>query len=309
MLKIMAFISIFCVLISYKSYAALQENLKQEEILRLEKRYDFTDNVITSQDIIQDAPFFELFNIEKTVNVYKVKSAFVVDKFKEHNITVISSSPTIEFIRIKQNRIKALEEKIGPLFVEHYAKYNILIQDVFVSPINNINLDTLKLYDYEFPEKAQKRSSGTFVAHFIATDGDIKRVYCRYEIQATLEAIRTTKTLRTGDLIGMNNVEIVRIPFENMGKELMQKSDIEQYSIRSYTVKNSILHKNDLTAKIIIRRGDLVYVLINDGKVLLGFDGVAQQNGAIGKKIRVKNPKTNKSYDAFVIDEKRVEIR
>lgn len=193
--------------------------------------------------------------------------------------------------------------------MNEYAKYNILVQDVLVSPLNNISLEGLHFQDFQFPAKLQKRASGTFPANFLTDDGTMKQIYFRYEIKATLEAIQTTKKLKVGDTIGFDSVHITRIPFVKMSRELATKQDIGQYSIASYTAKGTILHTNDLAPKIVIRRGDSVFVLVNDGRVILSFDGIAQQDGAIGKKIRVKNPRTNKSYEVIVIDEKRVEVR
>ena len=137
----------------------------------------------------------------------------------------------------------------------------------------------------------------------------MKRIYFRYEIKATLEAIETTKKLKVGDVISPDSVSITRIPFVKMARELATKADIDKYSIASYTAKGTILHQNDLAPKIVIRRGDSVFVLVNDGRVILSFGGIAQQDGAVGKKIRVKNPRTNKGYEVIVIDEKRVEVR
>lgn len=276
---------------------------------KLQKRYEFSDNIIDSQLILPSAPKFTLFELAPSANLYRAKSSVIIEKFRQHNITLIPSSTIVEFVRTQNDRVPFLEEKIGPLFVNEYAKYNILVQDVLVSPLNNISLEGLHFQDFQFPAKLQKRASGTFPANFLTDDGTMKRIYFRYEIKATLEAIQTTKKLRVGDTIGFDSVHITRIPFVKMSRELATKQDIGQYSIASYTAKGTILHENDLAPKIVIRRGDSVFVLVNDGRVILSFDGIAQQDGAIGKKIRVKNPRTNKSYEVIVIDEKRVEVR
>lgn len=276
---------------------------------KIQKRYEFDQSPISSTLIMPSAPEFILFDIAPTVSFYRAKASVIVQKFKEHNITVIPTSTVVEFVRAQNDRVPFLEAKIGPLFVDEYAKYNILIQDVIVTPVTNVSLDDLEFQDLSFQDKFKKRSSGTFPAHYLARDGTMKRIYFRYEIKATLEAIQTTKKLRVGDFIGIDSVKITRIPFDRVTRELALKSDINQYSIASYTAKDTILHKNDLAPKVVIRRGDFVYVLINDGRVILSFDGVAQQDGAIGKTIRVKNPRTNKSYDVVVVDEKRVEVR
>ncbi|MDE7217814.1 MAG: flagellar basal body P-ring formation chaperone FlgA [Helicobacter sp.] len=276
---------------------------------KIEKRYEFSSNTIDSQLIMPDAPLFTLFELAPSANLYRAKSSVIVEKFKQHNITLIPTSTIVEFVRTQNDRMPFLEEKIGPLFVDEYAKYHILVQDVIVTPLNNVALEGLHFQDFQFPQKLQKRATGSFPATFLDELGKVKRIYFRYEIKATLEAIETTKQLKVGDVISPDSVNVTRIPFVKMSRELATKADIDKYSIASYTAKGTILHQNDLAPKIVIRRGDMVFVLVNDGRVILSFDGIAQQDGAVGKKIRVKNPRTNKSYDVIVIDEKRVEVR
>ena len=276
---------------------------------KIEKRYTFSDNIIDSQLIMPDAPPFTLFELAPSVNLYRAKASVIVEKFKQHNITLIPSSTIVEFVRTQNDRVPFLEEKIGPLFVDEYAKYHILVQDVIVTPLNNLSLEGLHFQDFQFPKKLQKRATGSFPANFLDELGTMKRIYFRYEVKATLEAIETTKKLKVGDVISPDSVNITRIPFVKMSRELATKADIDQYSIASYTAKGTILHQNDLAPKIVIRRGDTVFVLVNDGRVILSFDGIAQQDGAVGKKIRVKNPRTNKGYEVIVMDEKRVEVR
>ncbi|MDE7255053.1 MAG: hypothetical protein K2N54_02620 [Helicobacter sp.] len=125
---------------------------------KIEKRYEFSSNTIDSQLIMPDAPLFTLFELAPSANLYRAKSSVIVEKFKQHNITLIPTSTIVEFVRTQNDRMPFLEEKIGPLFVDEYAKYHILVQDVIVTPLNNVALDGLHFQDFQFPQKLQKRA-------------------------------------------------------------------------------------------------------------------------------------------------------
>ena len=125
---------------------------------KIQKRYEFSSNIIDSQLIMPSAPPFTLFELAPSANFYRAKSSLIVEKFKQHNITLIPSSTIVEFVRTQNDRVAFLEEKIGPLFVEEYARYHILVQDVIVTPLNNISLEGLHFQDFQFPKKLQKRA-------------------------------------------------------------------------------------------------------------------------------------------------------
>ncbi|WP_181566383.1 flagellar basal body P-ring formation chaperone FlgA [Helicobacter monodelphidis] len=275
----------------------------------LQRRYDFKDNVITSQDILKDAPLFPLFKVANSVNLYRAKSSDIVDKFKEHGIIVKSRSNIIEFLRVQKERVPFLEEKIAPFYLEKFKKNHILIQDVIVTPVSSVELEDFVFQEYQFPEKLHSRSSGTFPAIFLTKEGERRKIYFRFQIEATIEALVSAVKLKSGDVVGLREVEISRIPFERVTREWMERKDVGLYSIRSYTNKGSLLLKSDLVPKVVIRRGDPVFVQVSEGGVMLSFDGIAQQDGAVGKSIRIKNPRTNKSYDVRVISEGKVEIK
>lgn len=81
---------------------------------KLQKRYEFSDNIIDSQLILPSAPKFTLFELAPSANLYRAKSSVIIEKFRQHNITLIPSSTIVEFVRTQNDRVPFLEEKIGP---------------------------------------------------------------------------------------------------------------------------------------------------------------------------------------------------
>lgn len=70
-----------------------------------------------------------------------------------------------------------------------------------------------------------------------------------------------------------------------------------------------LLTWRDVARRPLVRKGDLVEVLATDGLLTVSLKGLAQQSGARGDTITVRNPDSKKDFTASVTDENRVQVR
>lgn len=277
--------------------------------LVLKQKYYFRDSALYSTDFFDGIERFFVLEISRDLQLYKVKSSEIVRIFRDHGIAIEAKNSVVEFEKaLESGELDELAQAVGEKFIKKHAGYQILIKDVKISPITSSVLSGLKLIDIDFDEKLLKRYHGTFNATFEDAKGEKRKLFFRYEVDATIEAIFTKSVLKSGDLLSYGEVEVRRIPFERVSSELMRKNQVGEVSVKSYTSANAILTQDKIIPKKVIRRGDVVRVIINEGGVNLEFSALAQQDGAVGEKIRVRNERNKKSYDVRVVDSLMVVI-
>lgn len=277
--------------------------------LVLKPKYHFSAREIYSSELIDSPiPRFVVLEIAKDTHTYKIKSSELIKRFADQGIAIESESQIIEFVRLVRGDFHELSEHVGARFVQHYAPNHILVKNVEITPMNSGDRSDFKLKKIDFDDRLLRRSSGSFSAHFENSAGVRKKLFFRFEIDASLEAIFTKETLKGGDVINHGNVEIRRIPFPRLSAPLMERAQVGEVSVKSYVSQNTVLTKDKLIPKIVIKRGDKVHVRLIEGGVSLEFSALAQQDGALGSKIRVKNERNKKSYDARVVDSALVVI-
>lgn len=70
-----------------------------------------------------------------------------------------------------------------------------------------------------------------------------------------------------------------------------------------------LLTWRDVARRPLVKKGELVEVSAADGMLVVTMKALAMQNGAAGEVVTVRNLDSKKDFSAFVIDEKRVQVR
>lgn len=70
-----------------------------------------------------------------------------------------------------------------------------------------------------------------------------------------------------------------------------------------------LLTWRDVARRPLVKKGELVEVSAADGLLVVTMKALAMQNGAAGEVVTVRNLDSKKDFSAFVIDEKRVQVR
>ena len=105
-----------------------------------------------------------------------------------------------------------------------------------------------------------------------------------------------------GDLVAvrrdLGNLDpaVLRRPEEAVGKEL-----------KSALPAGAILYSQQLESPLVIKRGDRITIMAKTDQIQVTVPGTAQENGAAGDVIRVKNLMSRKQISARVLDKGLVE--
>jgi flagellar basal body P-ring formation protein FlgA len=71
----------------------------------------------------------------------------------------------------------------------------------------------------------------------------------------------------------------------------------------------SLLTWHDIARRPLVKKGAIVEVSAIEGQLMVTLKGLAMENGAQGDTVTVRNPESQKSFAAVVVDENHVQVR
>lgn len=83
---------------------------------------------------------------------------------------------------------------------------------------------------------------------------------------------------------------------------------IEDYEVTRSLNHTSILEWNDIRVKPIVRKGQIIDVIVDDGLMSIRTRGTAMENGSIDEMIFVRNLASSKKIQAKVINDNTVQV-
>ncbi|WP_300899906.1 flagellar basal body P-ring formation chaperone FlgA [Helicobacter rodentium] len=275
----------------------------------LEEEYRFKNQTIYAKDLLPNLQNnFVLFEIPKSSNSYQVKSSQIVEKFANEGISVGAQAPIITFKRVVGGEIEGIRKYILAEFLREYQQNQIQVNAVHLEQITPIDFKEEAILSIDFHSKLLKRREGSFDIIVQETNNDKvrnRKVYFKYAIDATLQAIQTSESISGRQSVNYSNARIVRIPFDRISSALMKESEMGKVAVRSYTPKDVLITKDRLILKRVVKKGDKISVSVMEEGVLLEFILEAQKDGAVGDIIKARALQGKKTYEVEIIGEGR----
>lgn len=85
------------------------------------------------------------------------------------------------------------------------------------------------------------------------------------------------------------------------------RDDLAGYQTRMTVAAGAVLTEALVTAKTVVRRGQIISVLATQGSIVITASAEALHNAAIGERIQVKNRSSGRVIDAVVINAEQVQ--
>lgn len=118
------------------------------------------------------------------------------------------------------------------------------------------------------------------------------------------------ETLRSGTIIGMNDIEMVDMPTKSLNNEyIMNADELNGMTPRRFIHAGKPVQADEVEAPRIVQRGDAVTMVFQEGMLSLTAMGKALENGAKGDLIRVVNTASNRTVQAVVTAEREVTVQ
>lgn len=202
---------------------------------------------------------------------------------------------------------KSVENMVGDLLIEKLGsdvsevelsfdtKSKALLPNIRGHEIKNVQLT------YFTPNYSSFRAAIT-----LAND-QLYDLFGRYT--AYSEVPVTSRSLRSGQVITESDVIIVKTPHSRLkGGYVMSIGDIVGMQLKRALSNNVLIRHQDVIKPQIVNKGDNVSIIYTKSNIKLRTTGIANQSGALGDNIKVKNESTGTIVHGIVRTKNLVEV-
>lgn len=135
-------------------------------------------------------------------------------------------------------------------------------------------------------------------------------VWARVSITARLQVVVAAENLRAGQAVMPAQVKLATMDvFPRPARIATSREEVTGKICRRAVAAGSQIPLQILDAAPDVDRGDIVQVEVSSGAMTLGFTGKAESAGRVGDLIRVRNPSSNKIFEARVSGRDKTVVR
>lgn len=121
------------------------------------------------------------------------------------------------------------------------------------------------------------------------------------KVQRLIEVPVLKSTLRSGDIIGKNDIIMIDMPVKNLQSDfLLKEENIAGLTPRRMVEAGKPIRDREVEKPQLVGRGDFVTIVYESGPLTLTAKGKALQNGAAGDMVRLVNVTSNRSIEGIV---------
>ncbi len=175
-------------------------------------------------------------------------------------------------------------------------RYSILPKDFHLYKLDSIYLAKGNL----------RREKGSVSATF-SKNGQKRKVYYRYTIDATVDVLRANQYIQKGKTITDDMVDFISIKFTNFYQKPITKWYLNRYRANRSIVDGKILTTKHITKITTLKRGDIVTAILRDGAIEVTFSAKTLKDGYVGDIIKIKRDYSS-FFNAKIISATEVEI-
>jgi len=191
-------------------------------------------------------------------------------------------------------------------FKQHYP--NMKIEHLFISPLSTPprDFESYKMKAIYISQASLHQYKGTFSILYVNKTKE-RRLFYKYLLDAKLSLYKTIRTIKRGEIIDSDNVELSLGKFDSVRFEPINGNYLGNYVAKRDIQEDKIIFKKDLKIIPDIKRGDSIDAILFDSGIEARFNVTAMQDGIIGEIIRVRK-KHQKVFKAKVLSKTQVEI-
>lgn len=261
--------------------------------------------VITAYDIVEgrnlsEATLAELKDIElgnaQTKTISKLE---VIKKFRglESNFRL----PTeVKILRSKSNVSRLeLERKIMNHLLAKCGTCEYRIQ------INSVPQNLLT--DWELDMNVDFNKSTVMIPAFSASTPD-KKGWVVVDLKKYANVPILNRTLKIGDVITEDAVTIEMRLMQSYQDAITDKKSVIGMQAARFLTAGQMLSSRDLKREQILKKGQMVKAIFGANELEISITAQAEEGGAVGDVVKIKNIDSNKMFAAKIIDRGLVKI-
>lgn len=148
--------------------------------------------------------------------------------------------------------------------------------------------------------------TGTF---FFAVDGrEVGRSRVTAQIDLYVPALVAARALARGQVLSEGDLSLSMVPYAQSKGALSSSEPAVGSTLKNNLAPGEVVRDRNLTKSVVVRRGDMVTIIAQQGGLRVTASGQARQDGAMGEVISVINVNSKKVVSARVIGPNQVEI-
>lgn len=159
-----------------------------------------------------------------------------------------------------------------------------------------------KIRKLSLPNNATKKPNGTIIATILQGKGVVS-VPIGYHIYANVLIVQATLSIKTGTDITQQNTQTQWISISAIKGNPLPPQEIGNVSARSLIPPNSIITRDKVQERILVRKGDKITGLYKSQSMQAQIALKALQNGSKGNIIKAQNLQSGKILQVRIVDE------
>ena len=197
----------------------------------------------------------------------------------------------------------ANEENIKEYILSQYkALYpHFELESISIDMPKSLN-PKAKIRKLSLPSNATKKPSGTIIATILQGKGVVS-VPIGYHIYANVLIVQATLSIKTGTDITQQNTQTQWISLSAIKGNPLPPQEIGNVSARSLIPPNSIITRDKVQERILVRKGDKITGLYKSQSMQAQIALKALQNGSKGNIIKAQNLQSGKILQVRIVDE------
>jgi len=219
-------------------------------------------------------------------------------------------------IQVRQTGVLLKGDEVAAAFCRYVQQHNPY-------PPNNLNIEVFPLKEpvilpdpqvtlKPLPPRNDKLLGEVTLEIVVLHQGQpLKRLKVNGVVRLKRSVVCATRPLRAQETIGPGDIQL--IPREVTGlnvEDFFTSADQVVGHLLSRSVgPQEIVTSRHLSNQPIIKRGDEVTVVLDQDGLEISTKGVAQEQGYLGKSIRLQNPKSKKEFHGMVVNAKTVKVQ
>ncbi|MFZ5453227.1 MAG: flagellar basal body P-ring formation chaperone FlgA [Thermodesulfobacteriota bacterium] len=162
------------------------------------------------------------------------------------------------------------------------------------------------------PPKGQERFLGEVILEMaVLREGRLlKKFKVRGKVTLEQKVVCTSRPVHPKTVIGPQDVHLARRDVTNLSQRdvFTAEKEVIGRTLAKGIGPQEILTSRHLSHTPLIKRGELVTVVLNQNGLEITTKGVTREDGFLGRSIRVRNSKSKKEFQAEVVDAKTVKV-
>ncbi len=251
---------------------------------------------------------FKIIDLPKNRTTYKISSLKIISKFKAHNIRITDLSNGIVDFKICKKILDFTDaEKL--LAKKYISKYpTIKIQKIYITSASPLSpsLSLFRLFKIDIKEYNYRNSKATFGAIYKRGEAT-KKIYLKYKIDANISVFKANYNLRNGKILNPDDYRKAEIKLDNLPLNIIIGNITNDYIVKGYVRKDSILSTNNLKIKKNLLKGAFIKARIKEENMILDIDAHLLSDANIGDKVKLQTT-NGKILNAKIISLKIAKI-